>query len=54
MLLRWNSVLRGCSAAEVFDLFHIPGLATHRHRHHCLAALRGDETISRGASHRSN
>jgi hypothetical protein len=26
MLLRWNNVLRGCSAAEVFDLFHIPGL----------------------------
>ena|GEM_PF-125264 len=38
--------LRGCSAAEVFDFFYVPGLATGLHRHHCLDALRGDETIA--------
>jgi glutathione S-transferase len=40
-------VLRGCSAAEVFDLFHLPGLATHRHRHHSLAALPQDDFAQR-------
>jgi hypothetical protein len=40
---RWHDVLRGCSAAVDFDLFQQPGLATHPHRHHCLAALRADK-----------
>ena len=31
-----------CSAVDVFDLFHLADLATHRHRYHCLAALRDD------------
>jgi hypothetical protein len=42
----WQDLLRGCNAVEVFDLFHGPGLATQSHRHHCLAALRGDKTTS--------
>jgi hypothetical protein len=46
--LCWQNLLRGCSAVEVFDLFHDPGLATPSHRHHCLAALRGDNV--RGAA----
>jgi hypothetical protein len=36
-------VLQGCSAAEVFDFFQLLGLATHRYRHHCLAALPADK-----------
>ena len=31
-----------CSAAENFDFFHFRGRASPPHRHHCLAALRGD------------
>jgi hypothetical protein len=41
--LRWHDVLRGCAAAADFDFFPVPGLATHPHRHHCLAALRVDK-----------
>jgi hypothetical protein len=40
---RWHNVLRGCSAAVDFDFFQHPGLATHPHRHHCLAALQVDK-----------
>jgi hypothetical protein len=40
---RRQDVLRGCSAAVDFDFFQQPGLATHPHRHHCLAALRADK-----------
>jgi hypothetical protein len=39
----WHGVLRGCGAAVDFDFFQVPGLATHPHRHHCLAALRVDK-----------
>jgi hypothetical protein len=41
--MRWHDVLRGCDAAVDFDFFQVPGLATHPHRHHCLAALRADK-----------
>jgi glutathione S-transferase len=41
--VRWHDVLRGCGAAVHFDFFLPPGLATHPHRHHCLAALRADK-----------
>jgi hypothetical protein len=41
--VRWHDVLRGCDAAVDFDFLHHPGLATHPHRHHCLAALRADK-----------
>jgi hypothetical protein len=44
--LCWHDLPRGCSAVEVFDLFHHRGLATQSHRHHCLAALRGDKINS--------
>jgi hypothetical protein len=44
ILLRWNNLLRGCSAVGLFDFFYSSGLATPRYRHHCLAALRGDKT----------
>jgi hypothetical protein len=27
---RWHDLLRGCSAAEVFDLFHVPDLRAIR------------------------
>jgi glutathione S-transferase len=40
---RWHDVLCGCGAAVDFDFFHYTGLATHPHRHHCLAALRLDK-----------
>jgi glutathione S-transferase len=38
-------LLRACSAGEVFDFFQLPALATHGHRHHCLAALQGDNNF---------
>jgi hypothetical protein len=41
--LRRTDVLRGCGAAVDFDFLPYPGLATHLHRHHCLAALRVDK-----------
>jgi glutathione S-transferase len=44
-------VLRGCSAAVDFDFFQQPGLATHPHRHHCLAALRVDKPARTLATH---
>jgi glutathione S-transferase len=39
---RWHDVLRGYAATAGFNFFRAPGLATHPHRHHCLAALRVD------------
>jgi hypothetical protein len=39
----WHGLLRGCGAAIDFNFFQVPGLATHPHRHHCLAALRVDK-----------
>jgi hypothetical protein len=43
LCMRWHGVLRGCGATVDFDFFQVPGLATHPHRHHCLAALRVDK-----------
>jgi glutathione S-transferase len=44
-------LLRGCGAAADFDLFQLSGLATHLHRHHCLAALRVDKPGAAKAIH---
>jgi hypothetical protein len=32
-----------CSAVVAFEFFQMLGLATHRHPHHCLAALQADK-----------
>jgi glutathione S-transferase len=38
-----QNISRDCSAVDNFDFFHSRGLASHPHRHHCLAALPGDK-----------
>jgi len=43
---RWHELSRRLCPAIVFDFFQIRGLATRRHRHHCLSALRGCSRVN--------
>jgi hypothetical protein len=42
----WHDDAAGRSAADVFDYFQLADLATHRSRHHCLAALQRDNSVA--------